>query len=205
MKKIILGLSLVAASLLAGDIAGSYITVEVKKDNKVKHPYMQTIFEKDGKMMVMGMPMGTWKYDESKNIILITPVMNPSAVEKHSIVKNDKDKLILKHNDETYIYKKIDAKNVEKNNLASKLEGTWEFNSKSFNEKITFSLPNNFSYIKEDHTENSTTKSNGTWFYDPKEKSVIISSMMCPISGKHSVDPSKGSITINGITYQKVK
>jgi len=205
MKKIVLGVLSCAVFAWTSDIAGSYIAIKTQDGNDINTPYMQTDFSKDGKMLVMGMPMGTWRLDKSKHLIIITSMMNPNAIEKHSIVKQTKDILVLKHNNEVFTYKKLDMNKAKEYNKNSKLEGTWKFNSKSFSEKITFSLPNSFSYQKEDHTENSTTNSNGSWYYDPKEKSLIISSMMCPLAGKYPVEIKNNTITINNITYKKVK
>ena len=187
MKTFIL-LAGVSLSLVAGEIAGDYISTIVEKGSKTTSSYMETTFSKDGKLYIMSMPVGSWKEDKANHTLTINSLFGSGKPELNKIIKNDNKELVLKSGQDIVHYMKIDKDKALQNNKKAPFLGSWQIKSNpSVSESFTLKLPNNFSYIKDDKKENTTKKINGSWYYFPDKNTLIISSFDNTIHGKNTI------------------
>jgi len=198
-----------AVALFAGDISGDYLVTTVESNGKSEASYMNMSFSKEGKLMIMGMPAGSWRYDEAHNKVFITSVFDGKQAEENKIVKHDDKELVLQSKTGKMYYMKLDKKKIEKNNKTAPFLGTWNV-APNANEasQFTFTLPDTFSYEKNDKVENSTESIKGTWIYDPENKRVIVVAMGSPFRGENKITKTDGNTIFfdnGGKTLKAVK
>jgi hypothetical protein len=179
----------IVLSLIASGISGDYISTTVNRNGKVISLYNETTFSSDGMLYFMSMPAGSWKEDTATNSLVIKSIYGSGRDEINKILKNKNGELILEDENKIVIkYIKIDKKKLFKYNKKAPFLGKWHINNnKSISESFILELPNLFFYIKKNKKENSVEKMEGTWYYFPKKKTLIISSFSNPIQGKNII------------------
>ena len=52
-------------------IAGSWLLERAEADGEIQEPYFVSEFQNDGTMLIMGMEVGTWKFNKKSNSIVM--------------------------------------------------------------------------------------------------------------------------------------
>jgi len=179
-------------------LTGKWLMVKAETKNKVQEPYFVTELTKDGKIIVMDIDFGSWKYNKKKNTIITKSSINKKFNGTYSIFKLEKDKLILKKDSVTSYYIKIESTKIAEANKSSQLEGKWKIkNNENLLQVLEFTLPDSYTYVEADN--NSTETTNGNWIYNPDDKSLIIMGFSRKLKGKLNVV----SISENKLVLEK--
>jgi len=189
--KILLPLMMVFALTVAvraqtDKIAGSWMMFRAETGDEVKEPYFVTDFTKDGKMVIMGMEMGTWKFDTKGNRISMASKVDKDFNGESQILKLTDNKLILEKDGVKYYYSRVHPEEIARENKASHLAGNWKVESEeNTTTLLKFELPDAFTLVQA--SNGMSDKFSGTWIYNPKEKSVIFMSFSHLLRGKMQV------------------
>jgi hypothetical protein len=179
-------------------LTGKWLMVKAETKNKVQEPYFVTELTKDGKIIVMDIDFGSWKYNKKKNTIITKSSINKKFNGTYSILILEKDKLILKKDSVTSYYIKIESTKIADANKSSQLEGKWKIkNNENLLQVLEFTLPDSYTYVEADN--NSTETTNGNWIYNPDDKSLIIMGFSRKLKGKLNVV----SISENKLVLEK--
>ncbi len=198
MKKIGF-LMIIGMVLFADNISGDYLLTTVEKKGETTYDYMQISFLKGGKLEVMGMTLGGWKYDKAQNKVFLTSTFEGTENEENKILKHDDKELVLQSKDATTHYMKLDIKKIEEDNAKAPFLGSWEvITNDNESSKLTFSLPDNFTYELHKKRENSTESVRGTWIYEIENEELIVVSLGSPLRGKNKI----GKIDAHSIVFE---
>lgn len=86
------------------DLIGNWELTKIEKNGEVKQFGMPFTFEKDNDIIIKNDFMGTWKLNEKAKTLEYKSVLMPKMSGKYSIVKFDKNSLILEKNKMKYYY-----------------------------------------------------------------------------------------------------
>ncbi|WP_158851040.1 hypothetical protein [Algibacter sp. L1A34] len=156
-------------------ITGNWLITKVEVKNKVITPYQVMNYNKDGKMITMGIEVGAWEYHKKNHSIVTKSEFDKDFNGENKILKLSDTALIVLKDDAKVYYNKIDLNQVSKENANSGLIGSWRLNNEENPETIhllTFTSPDNFLLITKDYGMQS--KSKGTWIFNKKDKTVIL-------------------------------
>jgi len=192
MKKIVLLSALFAFALSANaqksKIIGSWLMTKAEIKGKTEHPYQIFDFQKNGKLVAMGMELAEWKYDKKKNAITMNSKMAKDFNGALAILKLDKKKLTLQKDGDKFYYSRLKPEKIARNNKKSNLAGNWEIDSDQYRSSLLkFELPNAFTLIESGDGMTSTTR--GTWIYQPKKETLLMIGFFQqhPLRGKNKV------------------
>lgn len=179
MKKlIILNILLIAliGSLNAqkAKITGSWLVTKVEIGTETQYPYQNFNYNEDGKMVVMGIEVGSWEFNKNNNSISMKSEFDKDFNgEGKVLILTENKKVVLKDGTKVY-YHKIDASKIIKENESSGLIGTWKLaNTNSESIKILeFKAPDEFVLVEKNQGYQS--KSKGNWIFNKNEKTVIL-------------------------------
>ena len=181
------------SALFGADFSGEYLMTTIEDAGGKRDNYMKMSFEAGGGYLMMGMPMGNWKYDPQKQQVTITSPMFPEP-DVSKVVSLDTKGLVLEHDGERSYYTKLDPRKIAKENPEAPVIGSW---NAALNENasmtFTFSLPESFSCKVEDRRDNSTERVKGVWIYDPDNKTVIVAGFKNPLYGKSTIRAFDGN------------
>ncbi len=168
-------------------ITGSWLMTKAKKDGETKSVYFVLKFTDNNTMEAMDMEIGSWRYDESKNAIVMNSQMDEDFNGQAKILKLTESELELGKSGWEYYYTKLNTDKVSKDNEQSGLAGMWQMdsNNKEIKKILKFELPDNFQFVE--LTDGSTETISGNWFFFPENKSLVISSMRQPLRGESMV------------------
>ncbi len=188
MKKSILTIALTVLTLVmtaqTKKITGSWMMTKVEtKSDGVQEPYFVTDFNADGTMVVMGMPVGTWKYDKQKNAIVASSKMDKDFNGESKIEKLSKKEMIVLKDGNRFYYSKVNMDDVAANNSQSNLTGLWRAESDEYgNVFLRFKEPDTLVIVLTGDGSVETSKS--SWMYNPKDKIVVVMGFSHLLRGK---------------------
>ncbi|WP_347840664.1 hypothetical protein [uncultured Draconibacterium sp.] len=159
---------------------GSWLLTRVDAGGQVQKPYQVSEFTSDGKMLMMGMEVASWKYNKSTNSIEMESDFDKDFNGIAKIVKLDKDELIFDKDDVKVFYQKLNETKITSNNKNSGLFGTWEFKDVPYSEAttlITFTEPDQFKIIHKE--EGYSSNSDGTFIFNKQNSSLIMAGLRC--------------------------
>ncbi len=190
MKKniywIIIALLISSVSAKSTGIEGNWLLEKIEINGKIKEIYQTVEFNKNGKFIIMGMNMATWKQSKDKKEIILTSKIEKDFNGTSKIIKKTKDSLTLEKNGTKYYYQRINKEIVYKNNEKSGFLGTWTANYQGMKHTILFNKPDEFSSYSIE-SEGVTSKSQGNWIYNPKDNTLIIIGFFKELRGKSIV------------------
>lgn len=175
-------------------LVGSWLITTVEINGDIQKPFQLTEFSKDGKMIMMGMEVGTWSYNKSRNAIDMKSVFDKDFSGEGIIIKLTDDKLELDKDGAKLFYRKVVESKIAAENKKSELFGTWEFKDTPYTEMntlLSFIEPDEFTMIQKG--EYSTATLNGTWIFD-KQNSVLI---MIGLRGEDTFNGESKIVEIN--------
>ncbi len=167
-------------------IVGDWLLTEVQTEGKVQNPYQINSFKKNGDFYLMEIKFGTWQEDKKKHTFTLKSKLEKDFNDTFTIDKLTENVLILSSSKLKLVYTSVNEKQIEKDNLASNLIGLWSIDNLDKSTKfIRFSKPNTFLSLS--IQQEMTEKSNGSWMYNPKEKSVLIMGFDYDLRGKNKI------------------
>jgi len=191
MKKtsvLIMFISLVMSAYAQKEkIVGSWLMTKAETPEGIQEPYFTTDFTEDGKMIVMGMEVGSWDYDQSSQSIVAKSDFDKDFNGASKIIRISDTEMVLLKDEVTMYYIKVDKNAIASNNQDSKLIGTWRFQQNDWSSSLLkFELPDSFVFVETE--EGMTTTYRGSWMYNPQENTVLIIGLHSYISGKNSIE-----------------
>jgi len=193
MKKRILILLLTAFAFTVNaqtsKLVGSWLMTKAEVKGDTKHPYQTFEFRADGKLLAMGMEVGSWTYDKNNKAIVMQSEMDKDFNGAAKIKKLTKSKLTLHKDGMKFYYSRLQPRKIAKDNKKSKLAGNWKVDSDEHQSSLLkFELPDAFTMIESG--DGMTSTYNGTWIYQPKKKALIMVGFFQehPLRGKNKVE-----------------
>ncbi len=190
MKKISILILLLIFSTVSNaqkeKLIGSWLMVKVEVNGTIEEPYFIMDFKENGKTEAMEMELGTWNYNEENNSIIMESAFDKDFNGEAKIVKlSDKELIVTKDGAKLY-YTKINESEAIVNNKESELFGVWRVQDTGEETiLIKFEEPNNFVEITA--SEGISSKAQGTWMYNPNDKSVVFVSFSHLLRGKFQI------------------
>lgn len=187
MKKILFILAMIVSAIAlraqTNMIAGQWLMTGAEVKGRTLHPYQIFDFKEDGTFMVMGMKVGTWKYDKGGNKIILKSKMDKDFNGASTILKLNTTRLVLDKNGDKYDYIRINPEKIATVNRQSGLAGIWKLNGTDYPSAfLKLDLPQDFTLIQSNAGE--TDKRRGSWLFRPKDKSVIFVGFSHLLRGK---------------------
>jgi len=211
MKKTLLFLALttyvIGTCAQAEKITGSWLITKVEQNGKVQEPFFIIEFREDGIIEALELEIGTWKYDVTGNKIIMESDFDKNFNGDSKILKLTENELIVDKNGEKVSYLKVDYDEINQQNVASNLQGTWNIaNDKDATMILKFDNPDAFIFVNA--VGGSTESVNGTWIYNPQESTVIMIGFTPMLRGINKViklTENELVLINNGITIKAVK
>ncbi|MBN2789273.1 MAG: hypothetical protein JXR69_03715 [Candidatus Delongbacteria bacterium] len=211
MKKTVILLTVMILAVMINaqeaKIVGSWLMTKAEVGGDVQEPYYITEYQVDGKMIIMGMDAGTWKFNKEDNSIITESELDKDFNGESKIIKNTDAELIMTKDEAKLFYIKIDQDKIKLNNLKSGLFGLWKFNDNDgYTNLLKFTEPDEFVMIS--YNENETSTTNGTWIFDPKENSLTMLGFNSYLKGKNNImkiTASELTIDCKGTVLNAVK
>jgi len=166
-------------------IVGKWLLTKIEMDGKSQEVYQEVEFKSDGYMAMMGRVLGEWTLDKKAKTFTIESEMVKEFAGVRKIKKHSKTELILIGENDKMFFTVLDSENIEKENKKSNLVGTWIIKTEEGDKYITLELPDGFKTVTK--TEYSTSKGSGNWYYNSKEKAVVIIAFDRDLRGKSTV------------------
>ncbi len=190
MKKITL-LLIIAMSLSINatakktPIVGKWLLTKVEMNGKTQDVYQEVEFKNDGYMAMMGRVLGKWNINNKSKTLTIESDMVKEFAGVRTIKTHTKYELIIEGEKDKMFFTLLDSKKIEKENKKSNLAGTWIIKSDEGDKYLTLELPDNFKTVFK--TEYSTSKASGNWYYNSKDKTVVIIAFDRELRGKNTI------------------
>ena len=200
MKKTVFIFALIVFALTAhaqtAKIAGNWLMIKAETNGKVQEPYFMTVFKKDGKMEVMDMVAGTWKFDKKNNTLIMQSKMDKDFNGTAKILKLTADALVINKDGARYSYSRVHPEAIAKANNMSGLSGDWTLLGTDYpTALLKFELPDAFTLLQAANGE--TDKTSGTWIFSPEEETIIFMGFSHLLRGKINVtDLSNDAFTL---------
>lgn len=190
MKKIIvlLMLTLFAVSIFPQEAAvtGMWLVTRAEAEGQVFEPYYIIDFKENGSMEFMGMGIGTWQYDKAGSRIIMKSEFDKDFNGENKILKLNGQELVVRKDETTIFYSKINQNEINENNKKSELPGLWKSKDTEYSDKFfKFELPDSFQTVE--ISVGMTESAIGTWIYNTLEKSVIIIGFTQDFKGKNII------------------
>lgn len=214
MKKIIL-LSIVLIGFSGitnaqkSKLIGRWLVTKVEVGYEIQNPYQIMDYNEDGKMITMGLEVGTWSYNKKNKSIEMKSEFDKDFNGEGKILKlTDKEMVILKDGMKAF-YEKIDRSQIIEENSVSGLIGTWKLTNKAnpdIVQILSFKSPYDFSFVEK--TDYSQSNSKGTWIFNKSEKTVILIGFLEYLKGLNKViniSSDEISLENNGTIYSLKK
>lgn len=170
-----LGLFIQNSNAQKSKLVGSWLVTKVEAGGEIQGPYQVTEFTAEGKMVMMGMEVASWKYNKKANSIEMESDFDKDFSGVAKIVKLNADELICIKDDVKVFYQKLDENKITANNKISGVIGTWVFKGVPYpyaNTYLTFKEPDKFTMIQKQEGMESSSK--GTWIFDKQNSSLIM-------------------------------
>lgn len=156
-------------------IVGEWLAVKVEVNGKIETPYMVKEYREDGKMIMMGIEIGTWGYNKKNNVIVMKSDFDKDFNGKDKILKLTKKELVVEKDGIKVYYEKQKLAEITSSNKDSGLLGMWVFNdvpNTNTTTFVTFNEPDEFTMIEKQ--EGMEARMNGTWVFDKQKMSLIM-------------------------------
>jgi len=168
-------------------ITGSWLMTKAETEEGIEEPYFITTFSNEGKMIVLDMEVGSWKYDKKTHSLILKSDFDEDFNGTGKIQSVSDTELIILKDNTTLYYTKVDEEKVAKANQNSKLVGTWRFQKNDWtNSLLKFELPDSFVFVETE--DGMRTSYRGNWMYNPKQNNVIIMGLHSYVSGKYTIE-----------------
>lgn len=156
-------------------LIGSWLVTKVEVDGKIYNPFQIMNYNQDGKMVMMGIEVGTWEYNKKDHSIATKSEFDKDFNGENKILKLSEKELVVLKDGAKVFYEKVDLNQISKENTSSGLIGTWKLSDDENSDAVnilTFKSPDDFDFIEKDYGSQSKTK--GTWIFNKNDKSVIL-------------------------------
>jgi len=180
-------------------IIGSWMMTKVEtKSGDVQEPYFVTDFNSDGTMVVMGMPVGTWKYDKQKNAIIASSKVDKDFNGESKIEKLTKKEIDVLKDENRFYYSRVNLDNVAADNSKSNLMGLWSTEDEEYgNVFLRFKAPDSLVIIITG--DGSVETSRCSWMFNPKDNSLVVIGFSHFLRGKVNIK----ELTDNKLVFDK--
>ncbi len=185
MKKftIVLLLMVFAVAGSTQTVEGSWLLTKAEIEGQVQEPWQITEFREDGKMVIFGMELGTWKYNKKKQTIDMTSGFDKDFAGENKVLTLNENEMVLDKDGAKLFYSRYLPEQTAMMNKFSDLAGTWQIQiSNDVLGTLKFELPDSFVFIESQ--EGMTTTNRGTWIYNPADESLLIIGLRSFITGK---------------------
>ncbi len=202
MKKL-LALILVAAFVVAAQaqtpgVTGRWLMTTAEMKGKVNHPYQTADFRKDGKLVMMGIEMGSWKVDPKANQLILQSKLDKDFNGTAKILKLTANEFVIDKDGAKFYYSKIDPEAIVRANKNSGLAGQWKVLDSEYPvAMLKLTLPDSFIVFQA--SANETDERQGTWIFDPKENAIIFIGFSHLLRGRNQITELGG----NKLTLKK--
>ena len=170
----------------AQTVEGSWLMTKAEIDGQTQEPWQITEFRDDGKMVIFGMELGTWKYNKKKQTIDMTSEFDKDFAGENKVLTLNDNELVLEKDGAKLFYSRINMAEVAMVNEFSDLAGTWQFQESEYMlGTFKLELPDSFVFIETE--EGSTTTNRGTWIYNPDDEGLVIIGLRSFLSGKNII------------------
>lgn len=169
-------------------IIGSWLAIKVEVEGQVQEPYQIMDYSEDGKMMMMGIELGSWEYRKSSNAIVMRSDFDKDFNGEAKILKLNKKELIVEKDGAKVFYLKLNQAEIDEENIKSDFVGTWRIEDSAnpdLIQSLKFDLPDSFVLVEKDGGSTSTSK--GTWIYSSKENTLIAICFSRLLRGKNTI------------------
>jgi hypothetical protein len=190
-------------------ITGSWLMTKAETEDKVQEPYFITSFKENGKMEVMEVEVGTWKYNNDSHAIIMESELDKDFNGEGRIIKLTKKELVVSKDGAKLYYTKVFPDEIAENNKKSNFPGTWKIENTGNADAtgiLKFELPDSYVFIEIEYGSTSTTK--GSWMFDPKEDILLFIGFSHSLRGKNTItalSDDKFTLENNGNIITAVK
>lgn len=155
-------------------LVGSWLITKVEVNGEIQNPYQIMNYNQDGKMVIMGIEVGTWEYNKNNHSIITKSEFDKDFNGENKIINLSETALEVLKNNAKVFYQKVDLNKVIEENASSGLEGTWRLinNDSDSVQILDFKAPDEFVLI--DKGNGMQSQSKGTWMFNKKDKTVIM-------------------------------
>lgn len=154
-------------------ISGNWLLTKVEDGSNTDDPLFIQNFKADGKMEIMEQELGTWEYNQEKQLIIMHSAEVKELDGEFEIILNTTKKLQLQQGSVKLYYDKINLADAEKNNVLLNLEGEWILeNELDETQLLKIERPDTF-LITRIYSGGGTAAYKGTWLYNPEEKTLL--------------------------------
>ncbi|RYM34002.1 hypothetical protein ERX46_08530 [Brumimicrobium glaciale] len=169
-------------------IIGSWLVTKVETADETQNPFVIKEYNKDGKMLMMGMEIGTWNYNKKSNEIEMKSDIDKDFNGNDKILILTDKELIVEKEGVKVTYLKLDFKKIVEQNKVSKLAGSWKLENE-FDETqlLKIELPDVFTLTEVSPISDALTTTKGTWVYNSEEKSVLFIGKSRLLKGKSTI------------------
>ncbi len=157
------------------EIAGSWLLISVEVDGEVQYPYFVNDFQKNGALVMMGIEVGTWKFDESSNAIVLESDFDKDFNGDMRILNLTEKELVVDKDGAKLFYQRIDQAEITAGNKNSGLFGSWELKghpNPELNTLLTFKEPDLMTIIEKG--EGYEGRTSGSWIFNEQDMSLLM-------------------------------
>jgi hypothetical protein len=157
------------------EIAGSWLLTRAEVDGEIQHPYFVSDFQKSGAMVMMGIEVGTWKFNKNGNAIVLESDFGEDFSGEMSVLSLTEKELVVDKDGAKLFYLRLDQAEITAGNKNSGLFGTWELMGHpepELNTLLTFKEPDLMTIIEKG--EGYEGRTSGTWIFNEKDMSLLM-------------------------------
>ena len=191
---------------LNNDITGEWMFESFETNGETNSIHVPIDFNKDGIFYMKDRVFGTWDYNQSAKIIMLDT--KEGIKGKHSILKHDQKQLVIKGEDGTLSFAKMDGEKIHKENTESGLLGTWKLELSDNPDMLrlyTFKSPDQFALLEKQ--EGMTGKSSGIWQFSKTDQTLLLvgGEIIRGLNKVISLTEKTLTIENNGVRYAMTK
>ncbi len=176
---------------------GQWLLTKAEIKGQTITPYQIFEFKTNGKLLAMGMEVGTWRFDKKANTIVLKSKMNKDFNGQGKVVKLTPEAFIMNKGGDKYYYSRVHPEKIAKNNKAARLAGKWKLTGSEYPfAALKLDLPDKFTLIQSGQGETDTRR--GTWIFVPDEQAIIFIGFSHLLRGKIPLS----HLTADGFTLQ---
>ncbi len=165
-------LLLPSVALTAQTPSGHWLLEKALVNGKTIFIYQTITFHSNGNIKGLGISIGTWEYLPQSFQVFMKSDFDKDFNGKSKVLALSEHELILEKDGVKYFYAKIDPKKIMVDNKKSDILGVWKITALHEAHYLKFTLPDQFTYLE--IFEGGTSKTSGSWIYQPKDNSLII-------------------------------
>ena len=184
-------------------IEGNWLLTQIKTANKVQNPYYFIEYTTDGKMLMRGMPVATWKQDH-KSFTLDSRI--PDINGQGTIIRHNRKELVIEFPKYTMWLQKFDKTKLAQNKEFTKLLGIWKLQNKQSDYYLR--LKDDLSFVMLQKGKDISISTKGEWLLLPQEQKLLLSASLDTLRGMSKlvkVNDRILQLQQNGIQIQAVR